>query len=139
VGRRIVIVVDTSAIVAMLLEEPDNEYLKKIVISEDCIISAPTVTECHCVMMRRRSNSHPLVISRFIKSLLIDIIPFEESHTEISGQAYFKYGKGSGHPAQLNLGDTFSYALAKTRNIPLLFKGNDFIHTDIIPALPQAA
>ena len=133
------IVIDTSAIIAILLEEPDNKYLKEIIISQDCIMSSPTVTECHCVMMRRRNNSHPLVISRFINSLQIDIIRFDESHSEISGLAYFKYGKGSGHPAQLNLGDTFSYALAKTRNIPLLFKGNDFIHTDIIPAMPQAA
>ena len=94
-------------------------------------MSAPTVTECQCVMMRRRNNSQPLVISRFIKLLQIDIIAFDGSHAEISGQAYFKYGKGSGHAAQLNLGDTFSYALAKSLSIPLLFKGNDFIHTDI--------
>ena len=133
------IVIDTSAIIAILLEEPDNKYLKEIIISQDCIMSSPTVTECHCVMMRRRNNSHPLVISRFINSLQIDIIRFDESHSEISGLAYFKYGKGSGHPAQLNLGDTFSYALAKTRNIPLLFKVNDFIYTDIMPAMPQAA
>ena len=66
------------------------------------------------------------------------IVPVLPEDAEIAADAFLRFGRGSGHKAQLNFGDCFSYALAKSRNLPLLFKGDDFIHTDIEPALKPA-
>lgn len=65
-------------------------------------------------------------------------VAFDVDQLAAARVAYSRYGRGSGHPARLNMGDCFSYALAKSRNLPLLFKGDDFIHTDIEPALKPA-
>ena len=64
-----------------------------------------------------------------------EIVPPDADHTDAAHLAFLSYGKGSGHPARLNFGDLFSYALAKVRSVPLLFKGNDFSETDIEPAV----
>jgi ribonuclease VapC len=79
----------------------------------------------------------PIASRRFddlVKEARIVIEPVSEAHARIAREAYRDFGKGSGHPAKLNFGDCFAYALAKTTSEPLLFKGDDFIHTDIIPA-----
>jgi ribonuclease VapC len=79
----------------------------------------------------------PIASRRFdelVKEARIAIEPVTEAQARIAREAYRDFGKGSGHPAKLNFGDCFAYALAKTSGEPLLFKGDDFIHTDIIPA-----
>jgi ribonuclease VapC len=79
----------------------------------------------------------PIASRRFddlVKEARIAIEPVTEAQARIAREAYRDFGKGSGHPAKLNFGDCFAYALAKTTGEPLLFKGDDFIHTDIIPA-----
>jgi ribonuclease VapC len=79
----------------------------------------------------------PIASRRFdelVKEARIVIEPVTEAHARIAREAYRDFGKGSGHPAKLNFGDCFAYALAKTTGEPLLFKGDDFIYTDIIPA-----
>ena len=72
------------------------------------------------------------------RRIRIEIIPFDEAQMRMAIDANLRYGRGSGHPAQLNFGDCFAYALARSRNLPLLFKGDDFIHTDVVPALKPA-
>ena len=70
-----------------------------------------------------------------LREASIDIEPVDEIQAKLARQAYRTFGRGSGHPARLNLGDCFAYALARRRGEPMLFKGNDFVHTDITPAL----
>ena len=65
----------------------------------------------------------------------MDIVAFDREQAHVGVEAHRRFGRGSGHPAKLNFGDCFAYALAKTRNLPLLFKGDDFINTDVEPAL----
>ena len=72
-----------------------------------------------------------------MKEANISVEPVTETHAQIARYAYRDFGKGSGHPAKLNFGDCFAYALSKTLVEPLLFKGNDFTHTDIISVLPH--
>ena len=78
----------------------------------------------------------------FLRSLVADtlilVVPFGERELEVAVDARLRFSRGSGHAAKLNFGDCFSYALARTRNLPLLFKGDDFIHTDVVPALKVA-
>ena len=73
----------------------------------------------------------------FLENLDVRILAFDTNQATIAFDAYRRFGKGSGHPAQLNLGDCAAYALARSLNLPLLFKGNDFIHTDVQPALQR--
>ena len=70
-----------------------------------------------------------------IEDFEIEIVPFTAEHAKIAREAYRDYGKGSGHPAKLNFGDVMAYALARSEREPLLYVGNDFIHTDIESAL----
>ena len=76
-------------------------------------------------------------VDEFFKIAQISIEAVTETHAQIARDAYRDFGKGSGHPAKLNFGDCFAYALAKSRREPLLFKGDDFIHTDIISISPR--
>jgi ribonuclease VapC len=73
-----------------------------------------------------------------VADTLILVVPFGERELEVAVDARLRFSRGSGHAAKLNFGDCFSYALARTRNLPLLFKGDDFIHTDVVPALKVA-
>ncbi len=133
------IAVDTSAILAMILDEPESDAFALIVSSNTCLISAATVVECHSVVVGRFGLGSHNVVDLYITKNGINIVDFDKDQLEAAKKARLSFGRGTGHPAQLNYGDMFSYALAKTYNIPLLFKGNDFIHTDVIPAIPRAA
>jgi ribonuclease VapC len=75
------------------------------------------------------------LVDRLLRAYEIQIVPFDEEQARVAAQAYRDYGRGSGHPAGLNLGDTYSYALAHVTGEPLLFVGDDFVHTDIRPVL----
>ncbi|MFP5335333.1 MAG: type II toxin-antitoxin system VapC family toxin [Actinomycetes bacterium] len=129
-------IVDTSALVAILLDEPDaRRYAEALAAAKRRMVSAATYVEAGVVV---DANGDP-VLSRRLDDLLeaadVDVVPLTAEHAEIARQAYRDFGKGSGHPARLNLGDCFSYALARATNNPLLFKGEDFGHTDIAPAV----
>jgi ribonuclease VapC len=76
-------------------------------------------------------------LDAFLEAAGTTIVPFDEDQARVARAAYARYGKGSGSPARLNFGDCFSYALAKTTGLPLLFKGDYFTHTDVTPALTQ--
>jgi ribonuclease VapC len=127
-------IVDTSAIMAVLLGEPEaSRFAAAILEQPDCSISAGTWLELSAVAVRRRYKLEA-EIERFISSARITIVPVSAEQAAIGRDAYRTYGRGTGHPARLNFGDCFAYALAKAIGQPLLFKGDDFSRTDIQPA-----
>ena len=129
-------IIDTSALIAILRRETDARVLSEAMdMASRRRISAGTFIEAAIVV---DSNRDP-VLSRRLDELIMDaeitIEPVTGSQAFLARAAYHDFGKGSGHPAQLNYGDCFAYALAKELKEPLLFKGEDFAHTDIAPAL----
>ena len=113
-------IIDTSALIAILRDEPE---------AKACALETALVID---------GSRDPVASRRFddlIQKAQIIIEPVTEVQARIAREAYRDFGKGSGHPAKLNFGDCFSYALARATGQPLLFRGDDFIHTDVVPAL----
>ncbi|PTE09965.1 type II toxin-antitoxin system VapC family toxin [Mesorhizobium helmanticense] len=132
-------VVDTSAIVAILKQEPDAPVIaQRLAGNQQILMSAATLMECGTVIVGRYGVAGTVELTGLLARLKVTIVALSAEHAQAGIEAYALYGRGTGHPAKLNMGDCFAYALAKTRNLPLLFKGNDFIHTDIEPALKPA-
>ncbi|SNR45758.1 type II toxin-antitoxin system VapC family toxin [Blastococcus mobilis] len=129
-------IVDTSAIVAILRGEPDADtYIQALATAGEARTSAATYLETAVVV---DANRDPVLSGRFddlVAAVPITVEPVTRQHADIARQAYRNFGKGSGHPARLNFGDCFAYALARATGEPLLFKGVDFSHTDVAPAL----
>lgn len=129
-------ILDASALIAILRNEPDASLMAHAIeAATQRRLSAATFVEIAAVI----DGSRDPVASRRYDDLLrearIAIEPVTEQQARLARQAYRDYGKGSGHPAQLNFGGCFAYALAKDTGEPLLYKGNDFGHTDISDAL----
>lgn len=125
-------IVDTSAVVAVVLGEDGHEAVLEALSSSDRkLMSAPTYVELRAVGARRLDVEGCRLLERFLREALIEVVDFSARQAEIAARAYEDYGRGSGHPAGLNLGDAFSYALAIDRNEPLLFVGDDFARTDV--------
>jgi ribonuclease VapC len=126
-------IVDTSAVIAVLKEESDApRFLRVLTMSaEPKRMSAANYLEAAIVV---DANRNPL-LSRRLDDLIVQTEiraePVTLEHAEIARAAYRDFGRGSSHPAQLNFGDCFAYALAKSMREPLLFKGDDFWHTDV--------
>ena len=132
-------IVDTSAILAIVIGEDGWERFADILIQEEAIkISAGNWIELSAVMTRRADPVIDAAFARLFRNLPFRILPVSARQAEIGHAAYREYGRGTGHSAYLNFGDCFAYALAKETGEPLLFKGDDFIHTDITPALPRS-
>jgi ribonuclease VapC len=130
------VIVDSSALVAIVLDEPlSSRCLQTLLASPTNRISAASFLEAAIVVDRSPDPRDPARFADLISDLNFRIEPVTVHQATIARQAYRHFGKGSGHPAKLNFGDCFTYALAKERDEPLLFVGNDFIHTDIRPAL----
>ncbi|MHB8370143.1 MAG: type II toxin-antitoxin system VapC family toxin [Leptospirales bacterium] len=128
-------IIDTSAIIAILFNEDDASlYAEAIVKADDCRISASTFVETAIVIEAQTKNGGSHQFDTFLRRAGIKIEPVTEEHAHIARQAYADFGKGR-HPAALNFGDCFSYALAKASGESLLFKGEDFRKTDIRSAL----
>ena len=129
-------IVDASALIAILRNEPEAEaFARAIDAVPRCRISAANFIEAAIVVDRSRSSIPARRLDDLLRETAIAIEPVTEAQAHIARQAYRDYGRGSGHPAQLNFGDCFAYALARATGEPLLFKGDDFRHTDIAPAL----
>ena len=129
-------IVDSSALAAILWNEPDAPvFAAAIDAASNRRMSAGTYLEIAILVDARRNPIASRRIDELIAEAAISIEPVTAEQARIARQAYRDFGKGSRHPAQLNFGDCFSYALAKELREPLLFKGNDFIHTDIVPAI----
>lgn len=126
-------ILDTSAILAILFKEPDARLYADVITNADsCRISAATFVEL-CMVVEAASGDAGIVEGDvFFRGNMIAIEPFDERQAYLARQGFSIYGKGR-HPAGLNLGDCFSYALAKVTGEPLLFKGNDFRKTDVVP------
>jgi ribonuclease VapC len=131
-----VIVVDTSALVAIIAREPDAAQFGAILSSRtDLVLSAATAVEAYIVVRSRRGQEGVSRLDALLDLGSVELRAFDAPQMELAIDAHRRFGRGSGHPAKLNYGDCFAYALARRYNAPLLFKGDDFVHTDIRPAL----
>ena len=127
-------VIDTSAIVAILENEPEGPgFVRLIAADEVRLLSAVSRVECTCVIEGRKRAAGRADLERFLREAAIEIAPITADHAEIACEAFRRFGRGR-HAAGLNIGDTFAYALAKITGEPLLFKGDDFARTDIASA-----
>lgn len=130
-------IIDASALVAILFAEPEAaDCAKAIEAADQRRISAVNYLEAAIVIDGRRDPVASRRFDEFISMAAISIESVDEGQARVARAAYRDFGRGSGHPARLNMGDCFAYALARCRGEPLLFKGGDFIHTDLMPALP---
>ena len=129
-------IADTSALVAILKREPEHAAFSALLeTTQNVSISAVTYFEASIVIDSLRQPAVSRQFDDMIEKSRIAIEPVTEEQAKIARQAYRDYGKGSGHPAQLNFGDCFSYALARDKREPILFKGDHFVHTDLRSAL----
>jgi ribonuclease VapC len=125
-------VIDSSALLAILLDEPEaEEFLGIIKNSAARRISAASFLETGMVLRRDSSGQRQQFFEDLIAALRLSIVPVTEQQARTALEAFAVYGKGHGHPAGLNFGDCLAYALANVFAEPLLFKGNDFSFTDI--------
>jgi ribonuclease VapC len=130
------VIIDTSALISILRAE-DNAATMAHAIEEATIrrISAANYLETAVVIDGSRDPVASRRFDELVEAASLTVEPVTREQAHIARDAYRDFGKGSGHKAGLNFGDCFAYALAKAVGEPLLFKGNDFIHTDITPAL----
>ena len=125
------IVVDSSALLAIYLGEPEGPGFARLIVSSDApVIGAPNFLEASMVVEARHGEAGTRELDRLVASLDLRVVAFEPSHVQAAREAYRRYGKGR-HAAGLNFGDCCAYALAKSMAQPLLFKGDDFPRTDI--------
>jgi len=127
-------VVDTSALVALFLNEPEREaFVDLIDAATTASLSVASRLEAVSVLCGRRIWANPIEVAGFIDALHLDVEPVSLAPMELAIDALLRFGRGR-HPAALNFGDCFSYALAKARGEPLLYKGEQFARIDIAPA-----
>ncbi|MDE1993407.1 MAG: type II toxin-antitoxin system VapC family toxin [Rhizobiaceae bacterium] len=124
------IAVDTSVLIAIFLDEPEAEIFKAVLRRETVIIGWPTLLETRAVLTGRRFSNPGEIVMRFSVAPNITAVAFDGEHYRAAERALERYGKGR-HPASLNMGDCFSYAVAAIAKAPLLFKGQDFCQTDL--------
>ena len=127
-------IIDSSALLAVLLREADAErYETAIATAASCRMSVANVLEVSIVLEGRGDSTSGHELDLFLERAEIEIVAVTVQHLDRARQAWRRFGKGN-HPAALNFGDCFAYALADQAGEPLLFKGNDFALTDIRPA-----
>jgi ribonuclease VapC len=124
-------VIDTSAVVAVLLaESPVDRLIAAIEADATRLISAATVVEASLVLLGRRGEAGDATLDRFLAAIGARIVPVGDEHVVLARDAALRFGRGR-HPAALNFGDCFSYALSIAFDEPLLFVGDDFAMTDV--------
>ena len=125
-------IIDSSAIVAVLRGEPEAEpFLANIRSQSELVMSAGNYVETGIVIDSDRDAVLSAGLDALLGELQIKIAPVTETQARLARQAYRDFGKGSGHPAKLNFGDCFAYALTTERGEPLLYKGDDFAHAGL--------
>ena len=133
------IVVDTSALVAIIGGEPEAVRFNTVLGAwKDIVLSAGTAVETYIVVHSRWSDAGVARLESLITFAGIELRSVDARQTRFAFEAHRRFGRGSGHPAKLNYGDCFAYALARSLDAPLLFKGDDFAQTDIRSALDAA-
>jgi ribonuclease VapC len=124
-------VIDTSALVAILQREPERRpFIEAIEAADARLMSVATFVEISIVIDARHGAEGRRDLDHFISRAGIELVPVDAEHGTVACSAFSRFGKGR-HRAGLNYGDCFSYALATSRGEPLLFKGDDFVHTDV--------
>lgn len=128
-------IVDTSVIIAFLREEPETPRLLDAMLAEKqrLKMSVANYLEAGIVIDAKADEVLSERLQQLIDFFDLELVPVDRTQADVARRAYFQFGKGR-HPAKLNFGDCFAYALARVTAEPLLFKGDDFVHTDIIPA-----
>lgn len=128
-------VIDTSALLAILLSEPEARAFIETIAAEDRrLVGAPTLVETTAVMLARKGREGVIALDALLSRLGVEVVPMSTGAAEFAREAYRRYGKGVGSPAVLNYGDVLSYGVARSEDEPLLFKGEDFPRTDITSA-----
>jgi ribonuclease VapC len=130
-----VIAVDTSALVAIVLGEPDAERLRDALDHPRILVSAVSLTEARMVLEGRAGLDAARDLALLLEECEAVVVAYDERHASLAHVAWQRFGRGNGHAARLNFGDCMAYATAKLANAPLLFKGDDFLQTDIASAL----
>jgi ribonuclease VapC len=126
------VIIDTSVIVALIHAEPEADLFRQWISQADTRrISAATYVEAAAVVDGRHDPRLSAALDHALATMRIEIVPFTPHQASLARDAYQRFGRGSGHPARLNMGDCFAYALARDLGEPLLYKGQDFVLTDI--------
>lgn len=134
------IVADTSAIIAIVFAEPEREaFIDVIRRAPRVLVSTVSIVEARMVVHGRRGERAVVLVDDLLRLPMFELIPPGIAEMDAAYAAFVAFGKGSGHPAALNFGDVFGYALAKVRGLPLLYKGADFSETDIASAAARSA
>ncbi len=125
-------VLDTSALLAILLAEPEaNAMVRAVAAAERRLVGAPTWVEASAVMTARKGSSGEVALDALMDRLEVEVVPLSVAAGRLARLAYSRFGKGVGDPAVLNFGDCLSYGVAVAEREPLLFKGDDFVQTDV--------
>jgi ribonuclease VapC len=126
------VVIDTSALIALLFGEPEASRLADAIAAEaNRVIGGPTLVEVSAVMLAKRGPQGVVALDALLHDLDIEIVPMSREAARLARDAYARYGKGVGSPGVLNYGDCLSYGVARDLGERLLFKGDDFPNTDI--------
>ncbi|HWE99321.1 MAG TPA: type II toxin-antitoxin system VapC family toxin [Caulobacteraceae bacterium] len=124
-------VIDSSALIAIISKEPERAPFEQCVkLATNRLIGAATLVETSLVVLSRRREEGIAILRELLVDMRVETVPLSADHARLAVDAFRRFGKGR-HPAGLNLGDCFSYALAKATGEPLLFKGDDFARTDV--------
>ena len=127
-------IVDTSALLAIFFDEPEREeFLGKIGAAEIVGVGAPTLAETAIVVAAHLGEAGPRQLTRLVEQADLIVVPFDAPHWQAAAAGWLRFGRGR-HEAALNVGDCLTYATARLAERPLLFKGDDFSRTDLVPA-----
>jgi ribonuclease VapC len=130
------IALDSSAVVAIALEEPEAVDFNRLIVTQEALIGTPTLFEIHLVLSQKSPGSAEEFLTGLLERRSIHPVQFNLPMFRLAQSAFERYGKGKRRPAKLNFGDCMAYAVAKFHDVPLLYKGDDFRLTDIRPAVP---
>ena len=125
------IVLDSSVLVGLVKVETDVEHLIDVIAVEQCAVGAPTLVEARLWCTANLTARTSRWLEEFINSEHVTVVPFGREMADLAWRAFAVCGRASGHVARLNFGDCLAYAVSGTLRAPLLFKGNDFGHTDV--------
>jgi ribonuclease VapC len=130
------LILDSSAVLAILRREWNCRRLEAAMSGAETLsIGAPTLFEATMVAISRFGQGGEALVERFVDDWGVEVTPFDAAHCGVAIGAFVRYGKGRRHPAKLNFGDCMTYATARLAGAPLLFTGEDFAATDLVPAL----
>lgn len=132
-------IVDTSALIAVMEDEPTAVRIRDLLGAYGGGMSAATLVEARMVAFGKGGVESVRRLDRFVRRAGLEVAALDREQADAASEAFLAYGRGSGHPARLNMGDTFSYALAYVNDEPLLYVGDDFARTDIRSALDEYA